>query len=195
MRIESCRFSAIPVVGLFAAGLFFGDASSSAQDKDFNLEVHANAHASAKDVGLPAYPGATLVKESNDDSNADLGFAFGKTRFRLVVAKYTTADSPERILAFYRKPLAVFGEVLECNQGKPVGATTATRDGLTCSEQKDGGVTISDHSLSSNHHELRVGSAHRFRLVAIDETDSKSTRFVLLYVDTPKDDEKQNARK
>ena len=195
MRIASCRFSVVPASVLLAVGLALGGDSSSAQDKDFNLEVHANAHASAKDVGLPVYPGATLVRESSDDSNADLGFAFGKTRFRLVVAKYTTADSPDRILAFYRKPLAVFGEVLECNQGKPVGATTAAHSGLSCSEEKDGGVTISDHSLSSNHHELRVGSAHRFRMVAIDETASKSTRFVLLYVDTPKDDEKQDARK
>jgi hypothetical protein len=195
MRIVSFRLSVIPAMVLVAVVLTFGDGSSYAQDKDFNLEVHANSHASAKDVGLPAYPGATLVKESNDDSNADLGFAFGKTRFRLIVAKYTTTNSPNQILAFYRKPLAVFGEVLECNQGKPIGTMTATRSGLTCSEQKDGGVTISDKSLSSNHHELRVGSAHQFRLVAIDETDSKSTRFVLLYVDTPKDDEKQDARK
>jgi hypothetical protein len=195
MRIASCRFSVIPAMALLATCLAFGGQTSSAQNKDFNLEVHANSHASAKDVGLPAYPGATLVKESNDDSNADLGFAFGKTRFRLVVAKYTTSDSPDRILAFYRKPLAAFGEVLECNQGKPVGATTATHSGLTCSEEKDGGVTNSDKSLSSNHHELRVGTPHRFRTVAIDETDSKSTRFVLLYVDTPKDDEKQDARK
>jgi len=195
MRIASCRSFVIPAMVLVAAGLVFVGESSYAQDKDFNLEVHANSHAGAKDVGLPAYPGATEVKGSEDDSNADLGFAFGKTRFRLVVAKYASTDSPERILAFYRKPLSSFGEVLECNQGKPVGSPVATRSGLTCSEEKDGGVTLSNHSLSSNHHELRAGSPHQFRMVAIEETDSKATRFVLIYVDTPMDSEKQNASK
>ncbi len=195
MRIATCRSFVFPAITLLAAAFALGGELSYAQDKDFNLEVHANSHASAKDLGLPAYPGATLVKGSEDDSNADLGFAFGKTRFRLIVAKYTTTDSPERVLAFYRKPLAIFGDVLECNQGKPVGSEIATKSGLTCSEQKDGGVTLSDQSISSNHHELRAGSPHRFRMVAIDETDSKSTRFVLLYVDTPKNDDKEDATK
>jgi hypothetical protein len=182
-------------MALCAGVLDFDGQLSYAQDKDFNLEVHANSHAGAKDVGLPAYPGATLVKGSDDDSNADLGFAFGKTHFRLVVAKYTTTDTPDRILAFYRKPLTNYGEVLECNQGKPAGAQPTTRSGLTCSEQKGGGVTLSNDSLSSNHHELRAGSPHQFRIVCIDESDSKATRFVLIYVDSPKDDEKADAAK
>ncbi|MGA2084463.1 MAG: hypothetical protein ABSG60_02975 [Terracidiphilus sp.] len=195
MRIVTCRFFVIPVMALCAAVLAFDGGLSYAQNKDFNLEVHANSHAGAKDVGLPAYPGATLVKGSDDDSNADLGFAFGKTHFRLVVAKYTTTDSPDRILAFYRKPLSIYGEVLECNQGKPTGAQSATRSGLTCSEQKDGGVTLSDDSLSSNHHELRAGSPHQFRIVWIDESGAKATRFVLIYIDSPKDDKNEDAAK
>jgi hypothetical protein len=42
-------------------------------------------------------------------------------RFRLLVASYLTSDSPAKILEFYRKPLAHYGEVLECYKGKPVG--------------------------------------------------------------------------
>ncbi len=30
---------------------------SFAQDSDFSLNVHANSHATAKDIGLPVYPG------------------------------------------------------------------------------------------------------------------------------------------
>ena len=195
MRIATRRSLVIPAITLFAAVFASGGGLSYAQDTDFNLEVHANGHASAKDLGLPAYPGATLVKGSEDDSNADLGFAFGKTRFRLVVAKYTTSDSPERVLSFYRKPLTIFSDVLECNQGKPVGALTVTQSGLTCSEQKDGGVTLSDHSISSNHHELRAGSPHKFRIVYIDESHSEFTRIAMIYVESPKDNEKEDAAK
>jgi len=40
-------------------------------------------------------------------------------------------------LAFYRKPLSRYGEVLECDQSKPVGSHIVTRDGLTCSDEHD----------------------------------------------------------
>ena len=34
-------------------------------------------------------------------------------------ASFVTTDSPEHVLEFHRKPLAKFGEVLECDHGKP----------------------------------------------------------------------------
>ena len=190
MRIASCQSFVFPAIVLFAAALSLSGTPSNAQNKDFNLELHANAHGSAADVGLPSYPGATLDKDTDNSSAADLGFAFGDTRFRLIVAKYRTKDSPEKVFDFYRKPLSRYGDVLECNQGKPVGAPTVTRSGLACSEQKDGGVTLTDRSVDSNHHELRVGSLHQFRMVSFDEPDHGFTRFALVYVETPKDSDK-----
>lgn len=189
MRLSSFRFHAFPVVVLFAAALFCGCTVSFAQNSDFNLALHANSRASAAEIGLPAYPGATLYKEPDGRSTADLGFTFGDTHFRMVIAKYITTDSPDSVLAFYRKPLSRYGEVLECNQGKPVGAPSDANSGLTCSDRNDGDSTVAGQTDSSNHHDLRAGSPHQFRIVGIDEAHSKSTLFVLVYLELPKDND------
>jgi len=187
MRVDRYQFQAYPAVVLFTAALLCGAAASLAQNSDFNLAIHASDRGSAAEIGLPTYPSAAPVKGTDNDSSADLGFALGDTHFRLVVAKYVTPDSPDRVLAFYRKPLSQYGDVLECNQGKPVGGLTVTRGGLTCSDQEDGNATSNGNADSSGHRNLRSGSPHLFRIVAIDESNSKSTRFVLVYVELPKD--------
>ncbi len=190
MSLCSSSLFSRPVIVLIAAVSFVGGTAAFAQNSGFNLELHANKHASATEVGLPSYPGATLAKETDADNTADLGFTFGDTHFRILVAKYATADSPDRVLAFYRKPLSRYSEVLECNQGKPVGSLTVAHSGLTCSGQKEGGLTVTDNELSSGGHELRVGSPHQFRVVCIDESHPQSTRFWLVYIELPKDNDK-----
>jgi hypothetical protein len=195
MHLPCCRFHAFPFISLFAAVLSCGGTASYAQNSDFKLELHANKHVSATEIGLPAYPGATLAKETDDDNTADLGFTFGDTHFRIMVAKYITADTPDRILAFYRKPLSRYGEVLECNHGKPVGDLTVAHSGLMCSEQKEGGLTVTDHGLSTDGQELRAGSPHQFRVVCIDKSDPQSTRFWLVYIELPKDNDKEEEAK
>jgi hypothetical protein len=63
----------LPAIVLMTAVSFA--VSSFAQSTDFNLNVHANTHATAKDIGLPVYPGATPFKDKDSDSSsADLGF-------------------------------------------------------------------------------------------------------------------------
>ncbi|MGA7521904.1 MAG: hypothetical protein WBW84_05450 [Acidobacteriaceae bacterium] len=112
------------------AALVVGGGSLRAQDSDFNLDLHANGHATAKEIGLPAYPGAKPYKEKDDDSgSADLGMALNSFHFRLQVASYVTPDAADRVLDFYRKPLARYGEVLECDHGRPVGSLQETRSG------------------------------------------------------------------
>jgi len=191
MRMAGSRFFVFASSVLFAAALTLGGASSSAQNSDFKLELHAGSHGSAADVGLPMYPGATLDDKDPDNSSAaDLGFTFGDTRFRLIVAKYLTKDSPDSVLNYYRKPLSHFGDVLECSQGKPVGKQTATKSGLTCSDEKESHVTVSDHTAIPGQREIRAGSPNRYRMVCLEDSDHGMTRFALVYVETPKDSEK-----
>ncbi len=190
MRAATYRFLPFQAVALFAAVLSLSGTQSFAQSSGFNLELHANKNASATEIGLPDYPGSTLIKGTDDDNTADLGFTFGDARFRIIVAKYITTGTPESVLAFYRKPLARYGEVLECNDGKPVGTPAVAQNGLACSGQNDGGLTVTDHGISSGGHELRAGSPHRFRLVCIDKSQPQSTRFWLVYIELPKDHEK-----
>jgi hypothetical protein len=187
-RVQSFALSAF---GLCAAILFCGGTASFAQNSDDGLELHANSHAKAADIGLPAYPGATLYKDTDNDSAVDLGLNLGDFHFTLKAANYVSSDSPARILAFYRKPLSRYGEVLECDHGKPVGSHTVTRNGLTCSDDHDGHTQANVSANSSSDHELRAGTPHQYRVVGIDKSQPGSTHFGLVYVDLPKDTTKK----
>jgi hypothetical protein len=179
MFVRICFFVTLTASAVVVAVPLFDYATSFAQDSGVNLALHANSHASAADVGLPAYPGATPYKESdNDSTSADLGFTFNEVHFSMKAAKYQTGDSPSQILAFYRKPLSRYGQVLECDHGKPVGTPAVTNTGLKCEQDGD----------NSTDHELRAGSPHQFRIVAIEPPASGSTRFGLVYLDLPRDE-------
>jgi hypothetical protein len=175
--------SLLPVAAMMAALSLPG--SCRAQDSDFNLSAHANNHATAKDIGLPEYPGAKPFKEKDSDSSsADLGFVLNSFHFSVRAASFVTTDSPDQVLAFYRKPLAKYGEVLECDHGKPVGALTVAKSGLTCGDQKNGHMSVNG---SDTDHELRAGTPERFRVVGIGTTEGGQTKFGLVALVLPKD--------
>jgi hypothetical protein len=184
MRICSPTASLFRLLVVLAGAASFTGAGV-AQDSS-GVELHAKGNITAADVGLPAYPGATPYKKSDSDSGSgDVGFSFGDIHFRVVAAEYTSGDSPAQILDFYRKPLARYGEVLECDHGKPVGAVKSTRSGLTCSES--GHVQMNEDEDASTDHELRAGSPHKFRIVGIGDKQGSSVRFGLVYVELPKE--------
>ena len=129
---------------------------SAGQNSDFNMNMHANSHVTAKEIGLPVYPGATPFKEKdNDSSSGNLLFLLNSFHFSVQEASFVTPDSQQHVLEFYRKPLAKFGEVLECDHGRPVGSLSVTKSGLTCGDRKNGGVTVNE---SDDDHELRAGT-------------------------------------
>lgn len=39
-----------------------------AQNSGFSLDVHANGHATAKEIGLPDYPGVVPFKDKDNDA-------------------------------------------------------------------------------------------------------------------------------
>jgi hypothetical protein len=187
MPLRARLSSALSATVLLAVITFCGGAMSFGQNSDTNLELHAKSHASAAGIGLPVYPGATLYKGKDNDSGGDLGLSFGDFHFSLMAINYSTKDSPEQVLNFYRKPLSHYGQVLECDHGKPVGSLAVTRSGLKC-DQKDSSNT---DSYSSSGHEIRAGSPEKFRIVGIDESHSGSTRFALVYLEAPQDSSKK----
>src|ERR1700679_2258999 len=67
----SRRFSSLVQVAVVGAIVLAGEVACSAQDSSFNLDLHANSHVTAKDIGLPVYPGATPWKEKDSDSAAN----------------------------------------------------------------------------------------------------------------------------
>jgi hypothetical protein len=186
MSIRVNPFSRFMVGVLFACIVLCGSVASIAQNSGIGLAMHANSKVSAADIGLPAYPGATPFKDKDNDSAVDLGFTLGSFHFSVVAANFVTSDTPAQVLAFYRKSLAHYGEVLECDHGRPVGSVAVTGSGLTCSNPRNG---------SSTDHELRAGVPDKYRLVGIDKSQPGSTRFALVYLDLPQDSSKGKSSK
>ena len=158
---------------------------------NFDLSVHASSQVTPAAIGLPVYPGAKLAaKHGDEDAAFDIGFAFGDTRLRMEGISYESDDSPDRVLEFYRKALSRYGDVLECDHGRAVGSLSVTSSGLQCSDKKGGeNVNFNGRLDSSKDHDLRAGSPGEFRIAGIDGSDTRSSRFVIMYLKTPKDAE------
>lgn len=166
-------------------------APAFAQNSGFSLDMHANGQATAKDIGLPEYPGAVPFQDKDNSGAANLGFALNGFHVGLRVVSYTTSAAPERVLAFYRRPLSRYGEVLECDHGRPVGPLARTHSGLTCSDSQNEHVDVNG-SDSSSDHELRAGTPEKYRIVAVDGTDAatRRTKFGLVLLELPKSEGK-----
>jgi hypothetical protein len=190
------RFLQGSLLMAFAAGtLGLATAPCMAQKSgDLNMSLHAHDKATAADVGLPLYPGATTYKKDDDDSSsADLGFSFGDFKFSLLVAEYQTADPGWKVFGFYRTALGKYGQVLECDHGHAVGSPSVTNTGLTCDDddKKEGsGFHASDST--SDGRELRVGTPKKFRVVGLnDPSKDGKTRFAMIYIELPKDSDEK----
>ena len=69
------------------------------------MELHANSKATAADIGLPVYPVSTLHKDKGTTMVLSTWASVSATRNSgLLAADYVASDSPDKILAFYRKP-------------------------------------------------------------------------------------------
>jgi hypothetical protein len=177
----------IPAIALMGAVSF--TVPSFGQNSDFNLNVHANSHVTAKDIGLPVYPGAMPFKgQDSDSSSGDLLFLLNSFHFSVKAASFVTTDSQQHVLEFYRKPLAKFGEVLECDHGRPVGSLIGTKSGLTCGDRKSGRMTVNG---SDNDHELRAGTPEQFWIVGVDGAKNGKTKFGLVALVLPKDEDRK----
>jgi hypothetical protein len=163
---------------------------SNKQDGDNNvriatpfggMQVKTNDATVLERMGLPAYPGATLIKKDNDHGAADVNMNFGNFHLRVKAASYQTSDSPDKVQAFYRKALGVYGDVIECANGKAVGEPTHTAEGLTC--DNDNKHVVIDDDVSRKM-ELKAGSRQHQHIVAIDPNGA-GTKIGLVALDLP----------
>ncbi|HUY82334.1 MAG TPA: hypothetical protein VMU92_11475 [Acidobacteriaceae bacterium] len=190
MRVRGWRVVTGLLAGMALCCAVAAGQGSSGKDEGLNLELHATGHATAAEIGLPVYPGATLYKDTKskgNDSQADLGFTLGDFHLRVIAVSYVTHAAAAKVLEFYRRPLSRYGQVLECDHGKPVGKLTVTNTGLTCSDNHGRHVQVNGSPNSGGDLELRAGWPHRFRLVGLDSSHSGETRFGLVYLDLPRD--------
>ena len=161
------------------ATLLFAGVSAAAQEKSDDSGVSfgltADNKASLRDVGLQLYPKARLHKEKEDDSPAaNLGMWGNTFGFKLVILKYQSDDSPERVAAFYRKDLAKYGKVLDCSD--PANNNTES-SGLTCKDDKpEPGAMLFKAGTKEHQHLVGIkpdGGRSVFQLIYLESKDSK----------------------
>ncbi|MEO6803136.1 MAG: hypothetical protein ABI197_07830 [Granulicella sp.] len=157
------------------------------------MQVRTNEAVVVTGIGVPVYPGSTIVKkDKGDDGAVDLNMSFGSFQMKVKAASYRTPDTPEKVLGFYKKELARFGSVIQCLHDRPVGMPTHTDEGLTCQDDDhhDGDqVNLDKGDLNDNGNdatELKVGSKRRRHVVEL-HPDGAGTKFGLVLLELPGD--------
>ena len=146
--------------------------------------IYFNAEASAKDVGLPVYPGARPHKEKeNDSESVNMGLWGGSFAFKLAVLKLESNDSPEKVAAFYKKALAKYGTVLDCREAS---SQTGEQSGNKSSKQ----LTCEDDKPKPGEMEFKAGTKEKQHIVGIEPNGSGSV-FQLVYVESPDSDKQK----
>ncbi len=163
-----------------------------------SMRVNTGSSIDATSTGISAYPGATPVQgEDGGGDNANVHMSIGSFRLGAKIAEFQTADSAQKVLAFYRKDLAErYGAPVECRNHNPVGPLHRTAQGLTCNESpyvlrakvRSGsghteGVTVSSED-SSTALDLQAGSPQRMHVVSVENRDG-GTRISLVSIDLP----------
>src|SRR3984957_11197039 len=156
------------------------DKDANGEDKNVQVDtpfggVHVNTNqTSAADLGLPVYPGAEQVSDDDKHKSADVHLGFGEWQLRVKTVSYGTPDSQDKVVAFYKKALARFGDVITCNGNSPVGTPTVTPEGLSCEDNdKNGKVKFDDSDFRQNFH-MKSGSKRHQHIVGFE--DSKGSK-------------------
>jgi hypothetical protein len=150
------------------------------QDQD-GAGVVFNKQATAKDVGLPVYPGAKPHKDEKDDSSSvKMGLWGGSFGFKLAVMKMDSDDRPEKIAEFYKKALAKYGPVLNCSEAS---SGTKANDDHKSSNQIDCG----DDKPEKGGLVFKAGTKEKQHIVGI-QPNGQGAVFQLVYVESRGDD-------
>jgi hypothetical protein len=173
------------------------DKGANGEDKKVQVDtpfggIHVNTdQTSAADLGLPAYPGANIVKDKDNDKSADIHMGFGEWELRVKVVNYSTPDSKDKVVAFYKDALKRYGDVISCQGHTPVGTPTATSEGLTCADEGGANVKIDtgDHNhgydMDQEGFQLKAGSKRHQHIVGFESSTPGETRFALVALDLP----------
>jgi len=167
----------VPSYLITFAILFAIPAHAQQEPEKDGVGIEFSGKASSKDVGLPIYPGSTLHKDDSSDSQAvRMGLWGGGSGFKLAVVKMDSADSPEKVAAYYRKALAKYGKVLDCTHPPASADADKESDKLTCGNDKaDVGGFLFKSGTKEKQHIVNVkpnGSGSTYDLVALGNWSS-----------------------
>lgn len=129
---------------------------------------------SAKETGLTQYPGSEQKQlDEHGNSSANVNISSSLFGVKVAVVKFQTSDPPAKVLDFYRKDMARYGNVIDCTGGFNMNFHR---------REKDAQVTCGDHGSDHEYkEELKVGTENNQRIVAV-KPSAKGSEFVLVYV-------------
>ena len=147
--------------------------------------VMVSKQATAKEMGLPVYPGAKPHKDEKDSGAVQMGIWGSSFGFKLAVVKMESNDAPEKIAEFYKKALAKYGTVLNCSdpsQKTNAKDQTGPSKRLECGDDKPekGGLLF------------KAGTKEKQHIVGI-QPNGQGTIFQLVYVEARGDDKEKKA--
>ena len=164
-----------------------GQSSSGQTSKDndnISASLNLGKNASAKDVGLPIYPGARRRQDTDKDSSSlNMGLWGGSSGFKIALLKMETNDSPDKVSAFYHKALAKYGKVLTC------GAGDSSQDNSDDKAKSSQTLDCDKDKSDKDGFELKSGTKEKQHIVGISKKDNVTT-FQLVYIETSGLDDK-----
>jgi hypothetical protein len=186
---------AIPLAGIALTGItavaaisFMGQEKAeknATKDKELSVTVQGpetdaglivSARATAREVGLPIYPGSIPHKDQdkdNDSPAAKLGLWGNSFGFKVVVLKMESKDPPRKVADYYHSALTKYGTVLDCaNATRSQQAKDENSEKLTCDDDKPetGGMLF------------KAGTKEKQHIVGV-QPNGTGAAFQLLYIE------------
>ena len=131
--------------------------SVTVQGPETDAGLIVSAGATAREVGLPIYPGSIPHKDQDQDNDspaAKLGLWGTSFGFKLVVLKMESNDTPRKVADYYQHALAKYGTVLDCTHAAhPQQAKDEKSEKLTCGDDKSepGGMLFKAGTNEKQH--------------------------------------------
>jgi hypothetical protein len=161
------------------------DADGDKADVDIRTPVGAvsvRTGVDASGTGLPAYPGARILRDDHHDTgSADVNIGNSLFGVKVVAANFASDDAPDRIVDYYRTQMKAFGEVTECRGDIDFRGRRGARRPV-CKEKWSGSRQI----------QLATGTEERHRLVSVKPRGGGS-EFATVYIETRGRDERAGA--
>jgi len=135
-----------------------------------NVSVRTNVE--TPDTGMAVYPGARPLRDRDEPESADVNVGGSLFGVKVVAAKFESSDAQDRIVEFYRKDMASFGEVTECRGNVDFRRDSSGTRRPVCKEK------AFEHELN-----LVAGTEEDQHIVAV-KPRGDGTEFSLVHVQT-----------
>ena len=121
---------------------------------------------------MAVYPGARPLRDKDEPESADVNVGGSLFGVKVVAAKFGSSDAQDRIVEFYRKDLASFGEVTACRGNVDFRRDSSGTRRPVCKEK------LFEHELN-----LVAGTEEDQHIVAV-KPRGDGTEFSLVHVQT-----------